>query len=382
MVIQDISVVESSQKQTGPAPYLDRFFANVIDFLILTPVISLFCGGITNDLRWTIFSKASGEVYPLMLQYTFVAFALYVLYEVMFVFFHGATPGHRFLYMRVIGQNGQSPPVLAILFRSVFKFQAILLAGIPFVEIALRRDRSTFYDRLSQTQLVSLRKIKSDEIHPEFRKIILRWTHTSIIFFFLMVGLVFYKTVSAPSASSIVATKHKCNDSLGYYLKAYLSKSKETENLNCSRELVEKAFENIHSNAEMNYLAQFVITPNEDLKASYKNKYCLSRPDKLICQATSAVIDFDKIKPDDEDVLNLLVEMNQSLFKNDHARVFAILDVLYTHLDWNKNLELYYLTSYVFLNEQSSRSPASEKNSKVGWESRKARFLKRMSIKP
>jgi hypothetical protein len=178
-----------------------------------------------------------------------------------------------------------------------------------------------------------------------------------------------------------VKSKTKCTESLAFYVKSYLSKSRETENLNCARELVEKSFDGANSQDEINYLAQFVITKNDELKESYKNKYCVKRTEKLLCQ-TNVVLDFDKIKPDEEDVLNLLVDMNQSLAKNDHMRVFAILDILYTHLDWNKNLELYYMTSYLFLNEQGSRNPASEKNSKQGWDAKKSRFLKRMSVKP
>tara|TARA_B110001454_G_scaffold213372_1_gene231432 strand:- start:12516 stop:13661 length:1146 start_codon:yes stop_codon:yes gene_type:complete len=380
MVIHDLTEDISDSKKFNPAPYLDRFFANVIDFLILAPVISLFCGGINNDLRWAVFNKSSSDVYPLALQYIFVTFGLFVLYETMFIYFHGATPGHRFLFMRVVNQNGGRPDILPMLFRSVFKFQALLFAGIPFMEIVVRGDRSTFYDRLAQTQLVSLRKTKHDAIHPEFKKIIVRWTHTSIIFAFLFIGLIFYKTVTTTKTESIAKSKLKCTESLAFYVKNYLSKTRETENLNCARELVEKSFEGANAQAEINYLAQFVVTNNEELKESYRDKYCATRKDKLLCQS-EAVIDFDKIKPDDEDVLNLLVEMNQSLFKNDHARVFAILDVLYTHLDWNKNLELYYMTSYLFLSEQGTRGPASEKSLKVSWEARKSRFLKRMSIK-
>jgi uncharacterized RDD family membrane protein YckC len=381
MVIHDPHEEISSHSKPNPAPYLDRFFANVIDFLILAPVVSLFCGGINNDLRLAFFSKATNEVYFLVFQYLYVTFALFVLYETMFIYFHGATPGHRFLYMRVTDQTGDRPKVLPALFRSVFKFQAILAGCIPFIEIIMRWDRSTFYDRLAQTQLISLRKTKYDQIHPEFKKIVVRWAHTSIIFFFLIVGLVFYKTVSNPKVIGFAKSKSKCTESLAFYLKNYLSKSRETENLNCSRELVEKSFNGANSQAEINYLAQFVVTKNDELKESYKNKYCVSRKDKWLCQP-DVVIDFDKTKPDDEDVLNLLVDMNQSLNKNDHSRVFAILDVLYTHLEWNKNLELYYLTSYLFLNEQGSRGPASDKNLKVGWDARKARFLKRMSVKP
>lgn len=382
MVIKHVTEETSTQIQAGPAPYLDRFFANIINFLILAPVVSLFCSGITNDLRWTLYSKESGDIYSLIFQYVFVTFALFILYEAMFIYFHGATPGHRFLYMRVVDQNGRRPSLLCALFRSAFKFQAILFAGVPFIEVTLRADRTAFYDRLAQTRLISLRSYKHDEIHPELRNVIHRWVNTSIIFFFLGVGLVFYKTVSAPSNYKIIGAKSKCTESLDFYLKNYLSKSRESENLNCSRELVEKSFDTNRGNSDLNYLAQFIVTANADLKDSYRNKYCTTQAHRLICQKND-LVDFSKIKiTDSEDVINLLVDLNQSLVKNNHARVFTILDVLYTHLDWNKNLELYYLTSYLFLNEQSSRSPASENSlAKSEWEARKTRFLKRMSVK-
>jgi hypothetical protein len=282
--------------------------------------------------------------------------------------------------MQVVADKNLKPSLMQILFRTAFKFQGILFLCIPFIEIVLRADRSTFYDRLAQTKLVSLRQSKYDEIHPEFRKIILRWTHTAIIFSFLVLGLVFYKTVSkGPDQNGSVKSSLKCTDSLTQHLKNYLSKSKESENLNCSRDLVEKSFGSKKPATAVNYLAQYIVTPIDELKESYRTKYCQSASKKLLCQ-TNAAIDFSNVKPDEEDILNLLVEMNAALVKNDHARVFTILDVLYTHVEWNRNLELYYLTSYVFLTERSDRAPASERKQQDEWLAKKARFLKRMSV--
>jgi hypothetical protein len=298
----------------------------------------------------------------------------------MFIYFYSATPGHRFLYMQVITDKHNRPDLMQILFRSAFKFQGILFFCIPFVEIILRTDRTTFYDRLAQTKLVSLRQTKHDEIHPEFRKIVLRWAHTAIIFSFLVIGLIFYKTVSkGQDHAGASKTSLKCTESLTQHLKNYLSKSKESENLNCSRDLVEKTFNSKKPATAVNYLAQYIVTPMEELKESYRAKYCQSAAKKLLCQPNAA-IDFANAKPDDEDVLNLLVEMNTALVKNDHARVFTILDVLYSHVDWNRNLELYYMTSYVFLTERSDRAPASERKQQEEWLAKKARFLKRMSV--
>lgn len=365
----------------GPAPYLDRFFANVIDALILVPMISLFTSGITSDLRWAVFSKNAAETYSLLGQYMFIAFSLYVLYEVLFVYFHSATPGHRFLHLKVITDDGARPTFFQIFFRSVFKFQAIALACIPFIEIAVRPDRRTFYDRLSQTRIASLKSTEYDQIHPEFRRIIVRWAYSLVAMVFLIVGMLFYKTVTRPNEGKTVkaTAKSKCTESLDYYLRNYLSKGKESESLNCARELSEQSIEKSKSPSAFNYLTLFVVTPNDDLKDSYKKKYCDSNAERLLCKKDVA-IDFDSIKPDQEDVINLLVELNQALAKDEHQRVFAVLDVLYTHVDWNKNLELYYLTSYVFLNESGKRSPASVKVSKTQWENQKSRFLKRMSV--
>jgi hypothetical protein len=271
---------------------------------------------------------------------------------------------------------------MQILFRAAFKFQAVLFFCIPFIEIVLRSDRSTFYDRLAQTNLVSLRHPKYDEIHPEFRKIILRWTHTAIIFSFLLIGFAFYQTVSAQKDHSTIATsKSKCTETLSQHLKNYLSKTKESENLNCSRDLVEKAFNSKKAAEPINYLAQYIVTPNDELKENYRNKYCQSAGKKLLCQG-SAAVDFAGVKLDDEDVLNLLVEMKTALVKNDHERIFTILDVLYTHVDWNRNLELYYLTSYVFLSEKIGRAPASVPRNQSNWVTQRARFLKRIGVVP
>ncbi len=381
MVIPDLNDSSVATNRENPAPYIDRIFANVIDFLILVPVISLFTSGITNDIRWAIFNQHPSEIYFTLLQYGFISFCLFLLYEILFLYFHSATPGHRFLYLKLVPEKGEVISIFSIFFRTLFKFQSLLVVGIPFVEIVLRRDRSTFYDRLSLTRIVSLRMPKADEIHPEFRKIILRWAHSSIILIFVFVALGFYQTVNHTNGSmnSLKKVSPTCQDSLGQYLKSYLSKIKETENLNCARTVVERSFENRKSEKSLNYLAQYVVSPNDELKESYRIKYCADRPNKPLCR-DDWKSDFEGFRPDEEDVVNLLVEMNASLAKNDHSAIFTILDLLYTHLDWNKNLELYYLTSYIHLNEkQMGRGPASEKGDRRQWNSMKTRFLKRMS---
>lgn len=380
MVIRDLNEEFPQERLENPSPYVDRFFANVIDFLILVPIISLFCSGITNDLRWAIFNHNSSEMYLLFMQYGFISFALFLLYETLFIYFNGATPGHRFLYLRLTSDNGRGLAPAQIFFRTIFKFQSLLLAGVPFLELFIRPDRSMFYDRLSQTKIISLRPSKHDDVHPDLRKIVLRWAHGAVALVFLFIGLAFYQTVRRASNSEIalnVATT--CQDTLGQYLRSYLSKSKESENLNCARAIVEKDFKIKPEQKVFNYLAQLVVSPNEELKEKYKAKYCDERPNKPLCKADWQV-DAENFRPDEEDVVNLLIQMNASMSKNNHAHVFAILDLLYTHIDWNKNLELYYLTSYIFMNENQDRGPASEKENQAKWSTVKTRFLKRVSV--
>lgn len=392
MVIPEFFSPTSRSAELSPAPYLDRFFANVIDFLILVPVVSLFTSGINNDLRWAVFSQNTTETYLLVLQYAFVSFSLFLLYETLFIYFHQATPGHRFLYLKLISESNQPLSLFQILFRTVFKFQAIIAVFIPFIEIVIRQDRTTFYDRLSQTQIMTLKKYPADDVHPEFRKIIFRWVHTIVIMVFMVVGLAFYQSIKNTdeyNQSSLPKIEQDCNDSLAQYLKGYLSKTKESENLKCARIKVENEFESKTSNTKVigsiesdkafGYLAQYIVTPNDDLKESYKNKYCMDRPNRILCKQ-SGLIGNDKYTPDEEDVINLLVDLNSAVSKDSHARIFEILDVLYSHVDWNKNLELYYLTSFVFLSESKGRSPASEKINSTKWSAMKVRFLKRMSV--
>lgn len=379
MVFKDISENPKTLSTQSPAPHIDRFFANVIDFLILTPMITLFTGGISNDIRWNVFNK-SPDLLGLFFQYVFVSFALFLLYDILFNYFHGATPGHRFLCMKLIGKDGRAPSLMALLFRATFKFQAILMGCIPFVEVILRPDRSTFYDRASQTQLVSLRETKFDDVHPDFKKILFRWTHTLVMLFFITIGIVFFKVVTAdPSNIAQSKSVSKCTETLEQHLKNYLSKHKESENLECARILAEKKLDSSKESSKLYYLTQYIVTANDDLKSQYKTKYCTDNSNKIVCaKETEANYTFAKLT--EEDTLNLLVDMNAALAKNQHDRIFTILDILYTHLDWNKNLELYYMTSYLFLTEQNGRSPASEKKVPQDWDGKKSRFLKRMSI--
>ena len=381
MVVKDFNDNSDFQIHNA-APFLDRFFANVINLLILGPVIALFTSGIKRDIRWDMFNQDSSEFFIHILQYGFVTFSLFLLYEIVFIYFNGATPGHQFVFLKLVSEDNKKLTILQIFFRTIFKFQALLCLFLPFVEIVLRSDRSSFYDRLSKSKIISLKPGTSDQIHPDFKNLILRWVHISIALVFLFLGTIFYRTTMPPSRSvASVKAPIKCQDDLSRYLKSYLSKSRESENLNCARIVVEKSFEKKGKVNSLNFLAQLVISPNDELRSSYKKKYCQEQPQRSLCQAGWAVSSED-FKPDEEDIINLLIQLNSALAKNSHQAVFSILDLLYTHLDWNKNLELYYLTAYIQLSEKSSRSPASKEDLRVNlskWPVMKSRFLERIS---
>ena len=172
MVIRDLSFSETSPQrnyqapaavtpQVPLAPVTDRFIAFVLDFLILSPVVSFCVAGILRNLKTVLLLNAESEE-------AVVIWALFVvgivgissLIQAFFIYFWQATPGQKFLQLEVVAYPQRLSAEHKLTFAQSFLrplgwWLGTLLMGVPFLEILGHPLRRAFHERVSDTLVIS-----------------------------------------------------------------------------------------------------------------------------------------------------------------------------------------------------------------------------------
>ncbi|MBC7467157.1 MAG: RDD family protein [Bdellovibrio sp.] len=204
MVYSDISDVQSfstmgqsnqnsgGQKPTdGGAMYkasiVDRFFSFLLDYLIFAPVVSFFLITCFQD---EVAIWKSGQTRAENLPILFLLSATYIFtfsfLQSFFIYFWGGSPGQYFLKLRVHVDRQPGLIFIRILVRQVgFWFSALFL-GLPWLAVLSHPKQKTFYDRISETSVYSLKqnqKFFSFEVETKYWRSLFA---TLVIFLFII----------------------------------------------------------------------------------------------------------------------------------------------------------------------------------------------------
>lgn len=180
MVIPDLSAPEAISRNSKTsesmslAPAMDRFIAFIIDFLIFSPVISLFVASLTKKIKLgLILESSSTELAALWFVLGFLVVVMTVVLQALFVFFWHGTPGQKFMQIRVVTFPEQAKDLTfaQALLRSFCWALSFVFFGVPFVEILGHAQRRAFHERASDTLTVSLKNLEDNrplEIETRF----------------------------------------------------------------------------------------------------------------------------------------------------------------------------------------------------------------------
>lgn len=363
MVIADISVKSVFKKQEENPPFhIDRLFAFIIDFLIISPLMGLFTAGIVGDFKLNSLGVEQLNFSLLMFQYVFICFVLFLLYESLFIYFLKATPGHYFLYLRLENTKDKKLNFVQILFRSAFKFLGFAFFGLPFLEVLFRDDRTMFYDRLSFTKVISLKKhAKSDELPHQVKHWVLNWVNSFVFIWFLVLASVLYQMASQDAGTSAKTTKlAACPLELNNYLLSYLQEQNEQKNKECIDKIVNHDFDKaLTSQTEIpaiNYFAKFVMTDDAKMKSDYLKKFCATEEKNILC-AEKSTINIGSVE--DKDLVYHVYALSKVLKEDNALAIFVMIDALYDKLEQTDRLDNYYMQAYLKMKETDNRGPAS-----------------------
>lgn len=202
MVFPDLSVpsarpIRKDTPDFAIASVSDRLIALILDFLIFSPVVSLFVASFLKQTRtFFLLSSSSQEAFVAAALLTGLVFFLVVLLQAVFLFFWQATPGQLFLQLRVVSYpHPQRRLTLNQCFlRSFLWCTGFLLLALPFLEVASHPLRRAFHERASDTGVITLKRQADDGPHPMESRFIGSWMRMSFLLLMLFVAIGFLQT--------------------------------------------------------------------------------------------------------------------------------------------------------------------------------------------
>lgn len=205
MVFPDLSApqagVHQHHKLAIPiAAVPDRLVALVLDFLIFSPVVSLFIAGIIRQAKTHfVLDSFSSEGSVAVLLIFAAIFFITALLQTVFLYFWQATPGQIFLQLKVISypHHQERLSVNQCLVRSILWSLGIIPLAFPFLEVLSHPLRRAFHERASDTMVVTLKKDYDEGPYPIESRFLSSWMRLSFLFACLFAVLSFFKTYNS-----------------------------------------------------------------------------------------------------------------------------------------------------------------------------------------
>ncbi len=179
MVIRDLASLKENLNLTTQfknpvvpqvplGPVTDRFIALILDFLILSPVVSFCVATFLRDLKTVlIVSSESDSALVVWVFFVLSIVALSSFFQSVFLYFWQGTPGQKFMHLAVVSypqwMNEEEKLTYAqCLVRSIGWWGCVFLGAIPFLDIAGHPLRRAIHERMSDTIVITKKEGPSD----------------------------------------------------------------------------------------------------------------------------------------------------------------------------------------------------------------------------
>lgn len=395
MVFPDLSAPEArpQQKQNQSVPIAsvaDRLLALVLDFLILSPVISLLVAGLVRQTKTHFLLNASSQEGLVAALLVFIAAVfLTTLLQALFLYFWQATPGQFFMQMRVVSypQSKERLSINQCLLRALFWCGGFVAFAIPYLEILSHPLRRAFHERASDTLVTTLKRNFDEGPYPLESRFIASWLRMGFLFMVLFGVIGFFKTYHGLTRG-LYRVKEDSNPFLCKEMKdvdltgrARLDAALSLFLLNdISLECLEKESEaslwgDPVNSQDLAYLAKFMASDGEKQR-EYLNKVCVEAT-SAPCQIAQYLDQGGVTKSLNMTGSSLLtarfLESEERFAEQDYAGSLKIIEELQKEPVLKRSLEKRYIRSIWVLNEvqnvpaMQGRKPASLGESKDSW---------------
>lgn len=286
MVFPDLSAPEAyvksaPSKRQHIAPVADRAVAFVLDFLIFSPIISLFIAGLMRQSKtYFLINPTSNEGLIALTLSGVLIFFFSVFLQSLFLYFWQATPGQLFLQMRVVSypEYQRRLSFNQCVVRSFFWCFNFALFGIPFMEILSHPKRRALHERSSDTLVVTMKEGAHDVPHVLESRFISSWARIAftmllaigfVSFFKVYYGLQAGEFKQDPDVKVAACESHmsSMDSAVALYLADGISNS-------CLSEKVEEVLWSAPSeDVPYAYLARYLMTEGDE-QEKYFAKVC------------------------------------------------------------------------------------------------------------
>lgn len=393
MVFIDLSSSEKinsnsdfSSRLASPADRLLSFF---IDFLLISPVAALFSAGALRELKENLIENASNQtLLSNILIYLVIFFTVNWILQVFFLHFWNGSPGQKFLNLRVIQfpQEGSQSSLSFVqcLIRVSGPWLSFVLLGIPMLEVFSHPWRRTFYDRLSDTLVITLKKHGEKAPLAFEANFIRQWMQVTSCLL-LLVGIFQLAQIFSDGTDSIAKIKGKVvsgcvevnlfsNQKFSRLDRALALYIVDTEEKSClEKELSqEKIFTKEPARA---YFAKSLVEKDKELREEYQKQACEVAPDSSEC----AWIKNPNLAQTSDSLSLQILSAQKAVEAGNWSLALEKLDPLLDENMLFDGLQKSYIKTYFSLTGQdakSQRSPASDSLSKMT-----EKFKKRYGVK-
>ncbi|WP_413557892.1 RDD family protein [Bdellovibrio sp. HCB209] len=384
MLFPDLSAPEiNNSKQFKQEPAIafvvDRFIALILDFLIISPTVSLLIAGLVRQSKTFFLLNSQSEYGVAAVGLIFVvSTVIVVLMQALSLYFWQATPGQYFLQLRVISypqpQERLSPSQCLV--RATAWCGTFLLFALPFLEVLSHPLRRAFHEKASDTMVVTLKKQHDTGPKPLEQRVMGSWLRLSFSFFALFgfVALVkSYNTLSLPNyqvaAEAGVSACKEIKDRelhgperLDAALSLFLLKEISADCLNKEAEL--SLWGDPVNSQSMAYFAKFLLSEGTE-RTDYLSKVCEEKT-STGCVLAQYLDNPDDIKLADASHklwVTQILEAEQRYNQHDYVGSLEVIDELQSVTALRQALDKKYVRSIWGLqrssNEKRGRAPAS-----------------------
>jgi len=194
MVYPDDSLIcihKKNQTKYTTASALQRLLSVVLDYFILSPMISFICMILFSEgLKLYRQFPSSAESTVILFQVGVGFIFLFTLLQALFIFFAGGTPGQIFTKIFINFDNDNSSQHISLFFqawlRQVGFVFSILFLGVPFLAVFYHPKRRTVYERMTESSVLTY-------VQKPFE--ILNWGNAERRYISVFISLFLFSTV-------------------------------------------------------------------------------------------------------------------------------------------------------------------------------------------
>ncbi|XGC81815.1 RDD family protein [Bdellovibrio bacteriovorus] len=385
MLFPDLSAPEikpasSNSKKPAIVSVADRCLALLLDFLIFSPIISLFIAGMVRKTKtFFLLNSVSTEGSIGIVLILVMILALITVLQTVFLYYWQATPGQLYSQIRVVAYPGHQERLTLnqCVSRSFFWCASFFGLALPFLEVLSHPLRRAFHERASDTMVVTLKREADEGPHPIESRFIGSWMRLSFLLLILFGVVGFFKSYNTlvaggyrDSGSDSIYACAELKDAtlsaearLDSALTLYFLEAVSSECLNKEAEAV--LWGSDEKLQGLAYVAKYVLADEENQEKYLKQICSEESKNCALAEYLSAGGNNKELSKADQDLLVVKFFNSEELYeqKNYNASL-TVVDELQKHPHLKSALEKRFVRSVWALNETqatkaSGRSPAS-----------------------